>query len=283
MTLAIGAKYPWGELNKLVGPGSEPSEAIILASDSRWSKWTDRYGFVPYRDIGAKLFQLGIDVGAVYAGDSQAGENCLGELRYRLSRQKTPNSKHSRELAQKVFRRTYKHHLASRGLSPDECHLYILLGTCNAMGRAELYHFGYSTNFEAEPLTGLKAIGWPDAIGKFDVLFKEELRKQVKEKLSLRRNYPEIPMLDLNPMPIKPIHVATFISAILTNIIESKAHKVVGGKVQCAVISTEGFSQPQLLCTSDPTNEGPGWTEATANPNELETVTGRFGFYSLSD
>lgn len=280
MTLAIGAKYPWGELNKLVGPGSEPPEAIILASDSRW---TYHYSSMPYRDIGTKLFQLGIDVGAVYAGYSQVGEECLYELGRQLSRQNMPDSKHSRELAQKVFRRTYKHHLASRGLSPDEWPLYILIGTCNAMGRAELYHFRYSTNFEAEPLTGLKAIGWPDAKDKFNERFEEELRKQVRKELSLRSNHPKIPLSDLDPMPIKPMHVATFISAVLTNIIESKAHKTVGGKVQCAVISTEGFSQPRLLYTSDPTNEGPGWAEATANPDELETATGIFGFHSLSD
>ena len=271
-----------GELNRLVGQDGKPPEAIILASDSRW---TISCGAVKhYQDYGTKLFQLGIDVGAVYAGYSKAGEECLYELGRQLSRQNMPDSRHSRELAQKVFRTTYKHHLASRGLSPKEWPLYILIGTCNAMGRAELYHFGYSTNFEAEPLTGLKAIGWPDAIDEFKERFEDELRKQVEKRLSLRSNQPEIPLSGLDPMPIKPMHVAIFISAVLTNIIGSEVDETVGGKVQCAVISTEGFSQPRLLYTNDPTNEGPGLTEATANPDELETVMkGSFGFHSLSD
>ena len=110
MTLAVGAKYPWGELNKLFAPTARPANAIILASDSRW---TYTHGVVPpYKDVGTKLFVIDSHAGAVYAGGVGVGEQCLDELRWQLPRQKRLGSQHGRALAQKTFRRVYKTYLA---------------------------------------------------------------------------------------------------------------------------------------------------------------------------
>ena len=280
MTLAIGAKYPWGELNKLFVPPAKPPSAIILASDSRW---TYKSGPVPYTDVGTKLFAINNRVGAVYAGESQVGEKCLDELRWELGRQKRPGSQLGRELAQKTFRRVYKTYLASKKWTPDKCPLYILIGACNTLGEVELCLFEYWDDFVAKPLEGIHAIGRDNVAQEFKSVLESELKRQVEKELSLRRRRPTIPIPDLVPVPIKADHVAMIIAGLLHNIIESELDKTVGGKVQCAVITAEGFSLPGISSTTDPTNEGPGFTRLTPKLHELSTVTGIFGCYDLSD
>jgi hypothetical protein len=280
MTLAIGAKYPWGELNKLFAPTAKPPDAIILASDSRW---TYRSEAVPYQDIGTKLFSIGKHVGAVYAGGSQVGEECLDELRWQLRRQKGLGSQLGRDLAQKAFRGVYKTYLASKKWNPDECPLYILIGACNTLGEAELCLFEYQDDFMAKSVEGIKAIGMDNAVKQFDSILKNELKKQVDGELSLRRRWSKIAIADLVPMPIKPHHVAIFITSSLHNIVESQFDETVGGKIQCAVITTEGISLPKISYTPDPTNEGPGFTRVTPRLDELRTLTGIFGCYDISD
>jgi hypothetical protein len=279
MTLAIGAKYPWGELNKLFVPAAKPLNAVILVSDSRWT-------YIPgavYQDVGTKLFKIGKHVGAVYAGGSEVGEKCLDELRWQFRRQKRPGSQLGRDLAQKAFRRVYNTYLASKKLSSDECPLYILIGACNTLGEAELCLFEHRDDFVAKPVDGIRAIGMESAKEQFHSIFKSELKKQVQRELSLRHRWPNIPIADLVPIPIQPHHVAIFITASLHNIVESQFEETVGGKVQCAVITAEGISLPKISYTPDPTNEGPGFTRVTPRPDELRTLTGIFGCYDISD
>lgn len=280
MTLAIGAKYPWGELNKLFAPTARPPNAIILASDSRW---TYKSGTEPYEDVGTKLFKIDSHAGAVYAGGVVIGEQCLDELRWQLPRQRRSGSQLGRELAQKVFRRVYKTYLASKKWSPNKCPLYILIGACNTLGGAELCLFEYWDDFVAKPVEGIRAIGMDDTVKQFDSILKSELKNQVEEKLSLRSRLLKMPIANVVPMAIEPHHVAIFITASLHNIIESDFDKTVGGKIQCAVITAEGISLPKLSYTPDPTNEGPGFTKVTPRPDELRTLTGIFGCYDISD
>ena len=280
MTLAIGAKYPWGELNKLFAPTARPPNAIILASDSRW---TDKSGIMPYKNFGTKLFKIGSHVGAVYAGGVEVGEQCLEQLRGQLLRQKRPGSQLGRELAQKAFRGVYKTYLASKKWSPNECPLCILIGACNTLGEAELCLFEYGDDFVAKPVEGIYGIGMKNAVEQFKNTLKSEVKNQVEKELSLRHRWSKIPIANLVPMPIEPHHVAIFITASLHNIIETEFDKTVGGKVQCAVITAEGISLPRISYTSDPTNEGPGFTRVTPKPDELKTHTGIFGCYDISD
>jgi len=276
MTLAIGAKYPWGELNKLVTPTTKLPNAIILASDSRW---TDKSGPVPYyEDVGTKLFPIDSRTGAVYAGGAEIGERCLNELIWQLPRQKRLGSQPIRELAQKTFRRVYKTYLASKKWLPDKCPLNILIGNCDTSGEAELCLFEYKDNFVAKPLNATKALGWSNTVEKFQSLLNNKLKEEVEKELSLRCSYPTMPIAAL---PISPHHVAIFIAASLNSIVESEFDKTVGGKIQCAVITAEGFSLPEFRYTTDPTNEGPGFTKVTPEPHELKTVTGIFGCYDL--
>ena len=180
----------------------------------------------------------------------------------------------------------YKHQIAIMELRPDDAPLYILVGACNKRGQSELYMASYATDFKLLPLTGLNAVAWSETKDRFNSLLNSELNKQVERELSLRRRYPKVPLTSWVPMPIGGEQVAILLTAILSNIIESGSDRTIGGMVQCALVTSEGVSFPEISYTTDGTNRGPGWTRATAKPSELITVTGisgLFGFYHLSD
>ncbi len=88
-------------------------------------------------------------------------------------------------------------------------------------------------------------------------------------------------------MTVEAWHVAILVSSRISSIIESGCDKTMGGMVQCALITAEECSfLPEISYTTDPSNEGPGWTRITARPDELRTVTvtsGTFGSYDISD
>ncbi len=64
MTVAIAAKFPWGEWRKVGDslPLGHWERVVILAADTRWS-YTDREP----EDRGLKLWTLGRQVGLVLA------------------------------------------------------------------------------------------------------------------------------------------------------------------------------------------------------------------------
>lgn len=285
MTIAVGAKYPWGSLNKLPPLDCEIPEAVILASDGRLSE-KQGADYIPKSNVGTKVFQLGSDAAAVYAGISKVGEECIDELRWRLSRRQTANSANNKITAQEVFRKVYKHNLALMKVRPDDAPLYFLIGACSRSGRAELYKASYASDFELEPIAGLNIVAWAETKNSFYNLLNDELNKQVEVEISLRQRYPQVPMATWIPMPIKAGQVAILITAILNRVVDLGSDKTIGGMVQCAVITSEGVSFPGISYTTDPTNKGPGWSRATAKQSELETVIGisrLFGFYHLSD
>ncbi len=283
MTLAIGIKYPVKQLNRLLKQGDVTAEAIVLASDSRWT-----YPDGQCEDYGTKLFQLGGDAGAVYAGLSALGESCLTELRDRLRGQKVLCSSYFQEIAQQTFQEVYIQ--VSKKIPYSERVLYILLGVCESSGEAELYRFKFDTDFEPERLTEIQAIGCQVPGMIFKKSLKHELDRQVREELSSRRRHHK-DLADLKklglaaPIPITPYHIAMIAGYSLNTIVESKVSDLVGGKLQCAVITKEeGFRLLSLHYTTDPTNKGPGFTRATVQQSKLKTVIpGTFGCYSLND
>lgn len=285
MTIAVALKYPWGDLNRLPPPNSKIPEAVILASDSRISR-KEPSGYLRAWDVGTKLFKLTRDAAGVYAGMSQAGELCFAELMRRLSKQKMRTSARSAEIAEETFKAVYRHQIAQEKLEPDDAPLYVLIGACDRRGQAELYYFSYRTGFKAEAITDARALGWQHTVDRFRQLLTTELRDNVERELSLRERFPQVPMASLVPMPIKAEHVMILINSILFRVIESGSDPTIGGMLQCGLVTAEGVSLPEISYSPDPTNEGPGWTRATAKPHELRTVTGTpgvFGSYDLTD
>lgn len=288
MTLAIGVRYPWGELNRLLRRDSTIPGAIILASDSRWTQMDASGNRLEPKDIGTKLFRLGSNVGAVYAGVSEVGERCLGELRQKLSRQSISSFQNSRELAKQTFQQLWKSYLdseAAQQISPEYRCLHILVGACDKSGRAELYRFRYEADFEAETLTGPTAIGCDEPAKRLVHALEDKMREQVDDELSLRSRACRA-LADLGRVPptfIRFSHVALVVGFCLNNIIQCAEDEAIGGDIQCAIMAADGFSLFPMAYTTDPRNEGPGWTKVTARPDQLETVTGTFGCYSLTD
>jgi hypothetical protein len=245
MTIAIGAKYPWGVLNNLPPRGFIVPEAIILASDSRFSKNTPN-GYIVSSDFGAKIFQIGNDVAGVYAGACAPAEECFYEFSEALDYYERPDSNANTVLAQKIFYSVYKHYLAIHKLKPEDAPLYVLLGACNKNSHAELYSLRYDTNFVAEPITGIKALGWPISLRKFESSFNTGLTNNVDEHLSIRLYYPQIPIAQISPMPIPVEHIALLVGATLDSVINSNRDATIGGQIQCAIISSSGVSFPEI-------------------------------------
>ena len=291
MTLAVGVKYPWGDLKRLIGPNNCTPEAIVLASDSRWTLLGPHLPNVArHKDVGTKLFQLGNDVGAVYAGVSEVGERCLSSLRKRLSRANRPSSQNSMQLAQQTFRYLWEDYLNSedsKRICPEYRCLYILIGACSKAGIAELYRFSSEQDFKAEVSSAPYAIGIKERAERLLKALEYEMRERVDSELSLRSRYMDAlaALSNLRSVPstfIKPSDVAFIVGHYLNAVIRSGEDDRIGGKIQCAIISRGGFSVFPMSYSTDPTNAG-GWTEVTAQPSELRTWTGTFGCYSIAD
>jgi hypothetical protein len=276
MTIAVAAKYPWGVLKELIPQGIVIPEAIILISDSRFSRKIPT-GHEKSSDSGTKIFQLGNDVACVYAGVCELGEKCVNELRFRLSRPRNPNSANSLKIAQDTLNSVYRHEVARLGLNPKESPLYLLVGVCNRKGMAELYRFDYSENFEPKWIEGYDILGWPETRARFRDLLSSKLEEEVESELSLRKKHPQIPIAQLSPIPVKDGNVALIMTAILSNVVEEGSDATVGGKIQSAMVTMEGVSYLGASYSRNPINPNPEWTRATADYANLETITGISG------
>ena len=276
MTVAVAAKYPWGVLKELIPQGIVIPEAIILISDSRFSRKIPS-GYDKLSDSGTKLFQLGNNVACVYAGVSALGEKCVDKLRFKLSRQRKPNSADSREIAQDTLYSVYRQEVASLGLNPDGSPLHLLVGACNKKGMAELYRFSYNEDFKPVWIEGYDILGWPETAARFIDLLSSQLRKDVDSELSLRKKHPEIPIAQLCPMQIKDGNAALIMTAILGNVVEEGSDATIGGKIQSAMVTMEGVSYQNASYSRNPINPNPEWTRATADYANLETITGISG------
>lgn len=273
MTLAVAAKYPWGVFSELIKMGAQVSQAVILASDSRWT-----YGNrnIPYEDIGTKVFKLGKDCGAVYAGDAKAGEHSIKELFNKLARRKTPNFQRSLVLAENTFYRVYQYHKKQRDKQKRIYPLYVLVGICDTLGQASLIYFSSKNNFKPVFLTGVYGVGIEEARVEFEKEFKQEIGLMVRTKLDkLLKMPPSVRNLALK-IETNAGDIAIPLVAKLEEFITVDKYKGIGGKIQCAMITKDGFQPLDIFKTTDPTNEGKGWTPATAKPEELTTIRKRF-------
>jgi hypothetical protein len=276
VTIAVAAKYPWGVLKELIPQGIVIPEAIILISDSRFSRKITT-GYDKSSDSGTKIFQLGNDVVCVYAGVCELGEKCVDELRFKLSRQRNPTSANSRKIAQDILNSVYRHEVARLGLNPNESRLHLLVGVCNRQGMAELYRFSYSENFKPVPIEGYAILGWPETAARFGDLLSSELKKDVESELSLRKKHPQIPIAQWSPMPIPDGKVAALMTAILSSVVEEGSDATVGGQIQSAMVTMKGVSYHNASYSRNPFHPHPEWTRVTADYANLVTITGISG------
>lgn len=279
MTLAVGIPYPVKGMAELAEPGWVPSRSIILATDSRWT-WQFPDGHTEVEDRGSKMFKVHERTIAVYAGESKLGEQCLGELRWSFRTGRLPTSKLGRDNARDVFSHVYKTRCASRGRQSTSPALYFVLGTCTPTGQTELCYFSYEDGFAPQVVTTYKAIGWTEAVRHFDSLFKSYLDIALDRERQLQERFPNVvgSFYSLNNQ-ICPMEIAMFAAGAIREIIDNGLDYTVGGHVQCAIVNPSSIDLPTFKYTTDPTNEGPGWTRATVNPGELKTLTNALGIY----
>ena len=272
MTLSIAAKYPWGELRKLSAFQGDLPQAIIFATDSRWTKYypNNQHDF---EDVGTKFFDLTDDSGAVYAGDVQSGEHCIKELKTKLKSNRKRSFKSSMYTAQQTFQRVYKYHIRTR--KKKVFPLWFLIGVCDKAGNANLMSFS-SPKFNPIFVEGICGIGVRKAYKDFEKTLNDEIEKVVKEEFDTRSKFPALQKLQA-PINANAETIGMLIAGVMhQQIIGNAGYYTIGGPIQFAIIDREGINMPGLRWTKDPTNDGGPWLRATAEPGEITTYQDKY-------
>ena len=272
MTLVVGVKYPCGPLRNLNIP-----QAVILVTDTRWTRYYPISNKTEYVDIAMKLFTFP-DLNAIvaYAGDVQSGEHCINEFMDQLDKNKKKNLQTSLYLAHKVFMRAYKYHV--KRSTKKVFDLFILLGVCDNVGISRLIYFS-SPNFKPIFLEGIKCIGIEEACKEVEDRINQDLCKPGNVKLQE-----------------DPEHFGMYVAGVMNDlIVRIGKYNGIGGLIQLAILTKDEVIQPSLYYTKDPTGKTDIWHKATALPNEVTTYQDEyklgpdyinpksFKLYSISD
>jgi len=275
MTLSIAAKYPWGPLRKLLQLQKDLPQAIIFATDSRWTRYypDNRYEF---EDVGTKFFALTNDSGVIYAGDVISGEHCIKELSRKLKKNTRRSFKVSMHIAQQTFQDIYRYHKQSRRTKVFP-QLYFLIGVCDKFGNASLMSFT-SPKFDPIFIEGMYGVGVKEAHKEFENVINAEIDKRVNEEFNFLYSHHAI----LQTMPNVPIqndaqHVGMLIAIIMKErVADASLHATIGGPIQYAIITKEGIKTPEMRWTADPIGATDMWHRATASPDEITTYQDKY-------
>lgn len=289
MTLSIAAKYPWGELRKLTVFERGLPQAIIFATDSRWTKYypNNQYDF---EDVGTKIFNLTDDSGVVYAGDVQSGEQCVNELRKKLKSKSERSFKVSMYTAQQTFQRVYQYHKRSRKTKVFP--LWFLIGVCDKVGNASLMSFS-SPKFNPIFIEGIYGVGVREAYIDFEKALNDEVKRVVKEEFDERSKFPALLTLQV-PVKNNAETIGMVIAAIMqTRVVDVAEYSTIGGAVQYVTITRDGIKASGISWTKDPTGATDTWHKITPSLGEMTTYQekyklgpdfiniGSFGLYQI--
>lgn len=250
MTIAIGAKYPCGRLQRALAslPQARLSEAIIFVTDSRWTYSSPR---VHFEDIGTKLFNLTNNSAIVYSGDVASAEHCISELKRKLQ-----NSRLRIVDVSGTFQRVYKHHLRNR--SSLKHPLFFLMGAYLKNGQANLIYFE-SPAFKPVFLEGIQGIGEMVAVDEV----KETVNRHIDELIggNIKDHKMDLGML--------------LASVVNKQAILNPKYSTISGPLQFAIVGKDGIETSELSWTEDPTGATDIWHRATARSGELTTFQKR--------
>ena len=279
MTLAISIKYPCGLVQRALAslPNARLQEAVMLATDTRWTKYYSLHNNPTYEDVATKLFTFPDNNALIaYAGDVQSGEHCISEFKANLESKKLKNMTVSLYMTQRTFQRIYHYHKKTRPRKVFP--LYFLLGVRDNLGKCSLIYFS-SPKFAPIFLEGVKGIGIRQAC------------KVVEENINQ-----EIHKLDNVNIQEDSIHFGMLIAGTMYNLaVRSGEYNEIGGFMQFAILDRKGITLPSLSWTEDPTGKTDIWHRATAQSNELTTYQTKynlgpdyvhvnsFKLYSISD
>jgi hypothetical protein len=266
MTLCIGLKYPWGVMGGINPPLGARSTAIILATDSRWV--FGKANSAPV-DKAQKLFPIARNAVAVYAGASELAEECIRKLKYLAPQPSSSKRTLNGQMVQKRFMDTYQEYVADRRFAHGKPDVDIMIGVFEEPFGGELIRFRSSSDFAPEKTEGIQTIGVLGA----GQMFRQEFQHIVKSKSNQASSHIS---------RIKVADVFMWIAAALEKVKASEYGKVIEGWTECVVIDKSGVYCPNIKYTTDPTNEGPGFTRVTPHKGEIGT-TEQMLRYNITD
>jgi hypothetical protein len=291
MTLAIGAKYPWGSLRRLTVFDKNLPQAILFVTDSRWTRYHPN-NQKEFENVGTKAFPLTSDSAIVYSGDVLSAEHCITQLKTNLQRMRNVNLKTSLYTSQQTFEKIYKYHQKTRKIRLFQ--LFFLIGTCDKNGVANLIYFS-SPKFKPIFIEGMYGIGVREAYQELDIIVNKKIQEDVEKEFELRRKYPLMQTLEAQ-VQIKPEHAGLTIVAALQDIISKEPkYKTIGSPIQFIMVDKDGVKMLQASWTKDGTGATDTWHRTTALPEEITTYqekyklgpsftnTNTFKLYSISD
>lgn len=260
MTLALSVKYPYGRLQQALEslPNARLPEAVMLITDSRWTKYYPQRNNPTYEDVATKLFTVPDNNAIiVYAGDVQSGEHCISEFKANLQKKKMKNLAISLHITQRTFQRTYDYHKKTRSIKVFP--LYFLLGVCDNIGKCSLIYFS-SPKFIPLFLEGIKGIGVRQAYQAVEDTVNQEINK-----------------LDNVKIQEDVTHFGMFIAGTMNDlVVRSGEYNEIGGFIQFAILDKKEIKMPSLSWTKDPTGATDKWHRATARPDEITTYQEKY-------
>ena len=250
MTLLVGAIFPWQHL--LDSPTFRalkqlsPAGGVIIAADSRWTYPDGRT-----EDGAVKLFGVGTNAIAAYAGSAIAGEDAIIGLSTRMKVSSTLHDFTSQ--TQAIIAAAWGHH-------PDSHQdgLEVLLAYSYASGSAWLGHFSSTDDFAPHEDDDMTVIG-PE---RARVHFQQRLRAAVVQNLEGAKSQTTSLSID---------SWAGLIVAAINDACELRAHDTVGGRVLCGYTM---LGRPQGLGVTrvSPRPSGPVVDEIGLDPGEARMV-----------
>jgi hypothetical protein len=291
VTLAIGAKYPWGSLRKLTVFERNLPQAILLVTDSRWTKYypNEQYEF---ENVGTKTFPLTSDSAIVYAGDVLSAEHCINQLKHNLQRLRDKNLTTSLYTSQQTFERIYKHHRKTRKTKIFP--LLFLIGTCDKLSKANLIYFS-SPKFKPIFIEGMYGLGVREAYQELEIAVSKRINEDVEKELDTRKRYPILQSLRA-PVQTRAEHAGMLIVAAMQEVtLKEIKYPTIGSPIQFAIVDKDGVKTPEISWTTDGTGATDTWHRTTARSDEITTYqekyklgpsfisANQFKAYSISD
>lgn len=291
MTLAIGAKYPWGSLRRLTVFEKNLPQAVLFVTDSRWTKYypNDQYEF---ENVGTKTFPLTPDSAIVYSGDVLSAEHCITQLKQNLQRLRNKNFTTSLYTSQQTFERIYKHHRKTRKTKIFP--LFFLIGICDKSSRASLIYFS-SPKFKPVFIEGMYGIGVREACHELESAVNKRINEDVEKEFDTRKRYPILQSLGVQ-VQTRAEHAGMLIVAAMQEVIlKETKYPTIGSPIQFAIVDKDGVKMPEMSWTTDGTGVTDTWHRTTPRPDEITTYqekyklgpsfnsSNQFKLYSISD
>lgn len=255
MTLLVGAAFPWqGLLEHRVFRAAAQlglQRGVILAADSRWTRPS---GTV--EDDAVKLFAVGNNGLAVYAGNVAAGEDAVKELSGALPGTLVGSYDEMSGLATQALQRAWAPYMEVGGA------LYVLLAASDRDGGWCLIKFSHEDDFQAHSLTDVHVLG-PEAASR---RFAEVLGEITKQGLA-GPNY-----------DVSLEGWATRVATALCDTCEAQADVTVGGKVLCGITSG-GKAQGHGLYRIGEDSTGFKVERVSVDPSEARTLRPWWKYY----